>query len=107
MKKLLQIFLILIITLAFSMNLSVFAVNTTDTNTTDSITNTATDNTQTSAQQNNVNTPSTSSSTTTQVSSVSSANEGELSISDILNILLIATGVVIILLAIAILTRLK
>ena len=44
---------------------------------------------------------------TTTVSSTSSADEGLLSPSNIINILLIAVGLVIIFLAIAILTRLK
>lgn len=44
---------------------------------------------------------------TTTVSSTSSAEEGILSPTNIINILLIAVGIVIILLAIAILTRLK
>jgi len=45
--------------------------------------------------------------TSTQVNSSKALTYGELTISDILNILLIATGVVIILLAIAILIKLK
>lgn len=44
---------------------------------------------------------------TTTVSSTTSADEGFLSVTNIINILLIAVGIVIIFLAIAILTRLK
>lgn len=44
---------------------------------------------------------------TTTISSTSSADQGILSLTNIINILMIAVGIVIILLAIAILTRLK
>lgn len=53
------------------------------------------------------NTNQTSGNITTTVSSTSSPNEGFLSPTNIINILLIAVGIVIIFLAIAILTRLK
>lgn len=102
MKKLLKMFLILIIAFAFFTNASVLAVennSSANTSTTDSATATNYE-----LQKNDVQPNSNSS---TQVSSISPTNDEELSISDILNILLIATGVVIILLAIAILIRLK
>lgn len=106
MKKLLKISLVLVIMVAFSMNTHVFAVeknNNTDskTNSTSAATNETTTN-ETTTQNNSSNTKS-----STQVTSVASVNDGELSISDILNILLIATGVVIILLAIAIFIKIK
>lgn len=102
MKKLLKMFLILVISLAFFANASVLAVentNTTNTSNANSIATTS------SEVQKNDSQPTSNNST--QVSSISPTNDGELSIPDILNILLIATGVVIILLAIAILIRLK
>lgn len=102
MKKLLKMFLILIIAFAFFTNASVLAVennSSANISTTDSATATNYE-----LQKNDVQPNSNSS---TQVSSISPTNDEELSISDILNILLIATGVVIILLAIAILIRLK
>lgn len=106
MKKLLKIFLILVISLAFFVNVSVLAVentNTTNTSNTNSIATTSSETQKNDSQPNSNN--------STQVSSISPTNDGELSVSDILsdilNILLIATGVVIILLAIAILIRLK
>ena len=104
MKKLLKVFLIIAIILAFFTNLTVLAAEneaTTRNNTPQTATN-ATSNTST-------DTTTTTSSTkqSTRVSSVASINEGELSISDILNILLIAVGIVIILLAIAIFIKLK
>ncbi len=70
-----------------------FATNTTDETNTTVATNTTN---QTSGGQ-----------ITTTVSSTSSADSSFLSIGNIINILLIAVGIVIILLAIAILTKLK
>ncbi len=103
MKKLLKVFLILTILLAFSMNLSAFAVNTenTDENVTDSVTTESTP-VLASAPSN-----SQKENDSTKVGSVSYIPEEGLQLSDILNILLIATGVVIILLAIAIFIKLK
>ena len=101
MKKLLKISLVLVIMVAFSMNLHVFAVE--KNNNTDQKTNSTSTTTNEAATQNN----SSNTKSSTQVTSVASVNDGELSISDILNILLIATGVVIILLAIAIFIKLK
>lgn len=106
MKKLLKLFLILVVMIAFSMNFTVFAVedNTSENNSASatSSANASDENTQTTTTANNSATKS-----STQVTSVPSVNDGELSISDILNILLIATGIVIILLAIAIFIKLK
>ena len=81
---------VLILTLFTIFNYS-FAVNTTTENTTQSQ--------QSSSQP--------TSQITTTVSSTTSADEGLLSATNIINILLIAVGIVIIFLAIAILTRLK
>lgn len=64
----------------------------------------------TSTENINTNTASnvsTNSSTSTTVSTVSSVEDNALEFTNILNILLIAVGIVIILLAIAILIRLK
>lgn len=116
MKRLLKVFLILVIALSFFMNLSVFATEANDVNTpvttsldsnNTSTNNTVNNTTESNTQQNDVQTNSNNSKTSTQVSSIASVDEGELSISDILNILLIAVGLVIILLAGAILIRLK
>ncbi len=102
MKKLLKIFVILLaITLTFSINLSVFATSTDEATDNNSILVSSTSNSSSSSSSNGSNSSSTS------VSSVPSINEDGLSISDILNILLIATGVVIVLLAIAIFVKLK
>lgn len=100
MKKLLKIFLVFILMIAFSMNLSVFAAE--DNKSTENNTTAATTTTEETATNNASSTKS-----STQVTSVAPADEKDLSISDILNILLIATGVVIILLAIAIFIKLK
>ena len=110
MKKVLKIFLILIILSTFLINFSVFATNTTTENTTRNTTIQNSDNTSNNSEKNNedeVQTISNENETSTQVTSVAAINEGALSVSDILNILLIATNIVIILLAIAILIKLK
>lgn len=91
MKNLLKLSLILIVAFTFFINTPVLAVENNNSQ------NTTTATTQQSSNNNS----------STQVTSVASVNEGELSFSDILNILLIATGIVIILLAIAIFIRLK
>lgn len=96
MKKLLKVFFILSIMLTFFMNLSVFAADS------ESATDTSTSTILIGASNSNSKDDS-----STKVSSLPSVNEGELQLTDILNILLIATGVVIILLAIAILIKLK
>lgn len=105
MKKLLKLSLILVVMIALSMNLTVFAAEettgTNDSNTT-ATTAASNENTQEATTSNNSTNKS-----STQVTSVPSVNDGELSLSDILNILLIATGIVIILLAIAIFIKLK
>lgn len=111
MKKLLKIFLILIIACTCFMTLSTFAVETKDSANTPVTTSlkdnsTSKNNTNNSTQQ-TTQTNSNNNKSSTQVSTISSVDEGALSVSDIINILLIATGVVIILLAIAILIRLK
>jgi len=121
MKKLLKISLVLIIMVAFSMNLHVFAVEKNKTtgqktNSTSTTTNETTKNetatnetkaTETTPNETATQNESSNTKSSTQVTSVTSVKDGELSISDILNILLIATGVVIILLAIAIFIKLK
>lgn len=100
-KKILTTIILIIL-----IQLPVFATNTTKTNTTTSETitqstaqSTETQNTQTAANQG------------TPISSVSSINSSVnptvLGISEILNIILIAIGIVIIFLAIAIFSRLK
>lgn len=98
MKKLLKLFMVLVIMLSFAVNIPVYATETADS------TNSVTSSSTTTSQ--NTNTSKNNSSSTT-VSSVSSLYADGLSISDILNILLIATGVVIILLAIAIFIKVK
>lgn len=104
MKKLLKLFFILVIMIAFSLNLSVFAADeqeATSAESDTSISTTATENTET-------NTSTTKKATVNNATKVSSTTEEKkLSISDILNILLIATGIVIILLAVAIFIKLK
>lgn len=108
MKKILKVSLILATVLSVFANLSVFAVETTNENTNSANTsNTSTTNTSNTSQNNLQSNTDTSNETVTQVSSVSSVNEGELQVSDIINILLIATGVVIIFLAIAIIVKFK
>ena len=107
MKKLLKISMILAIMLTFFMNLSVFAVeetNSTTQNNSNLASSSVTSNSESSAT---TTTTSDNKSNSTHVSSVSAINQGDLSISDILNILLIAVGVVIILFAIAIFIKLK
>lgn len=89
MKKLLKSVFILVIMMTLSMNLPVMATTERTTTNDAFITMTATND------------------SSTIVSTDSSNTERELQISDILNILLIATGVVIILLAIAIFIKLK
>ena len=102
MKKLLKISLVLVIIAAFAMNFSVFAVENNEA-AEEATTTTTTTTANEAATPNN----SSSNKSSTQVTSVNSVDDKELSISDILNILLIATGVVIILLAIAIFIKLK
>ncbi|MBR3674335.1 MAG: hypothetical protein IKN65_08730 [Clostridia bacterium] len=103
MKKILKLFVIITIMLAFIANLSVFAAPADDQNQNQNSTSTsATTNNETTATQTNTDKKS-----TTQVTSVASVDEGKLNVSDILNILLIATGIVIILLAIAIFVKMK
>ena len=104
MKKFLKIILTLVIlafTLITTCNYS-FAVNTTTENTVEQTSNT-TNNVSTNTTSLNETSPQ----ITTTVSSTESADEGILSPTNIINILLIAVGVVIIFLAIAILTKLK
>ena len=101
MKKVLKISLILSIMLTFCLNLPVFAAEELSAET---------DSSFTQEEESYTEITSTNSSEKTsaaQVTSVKQKNEDELSISDILNILLIATGFVIILLAIAILIKIK
>lgn len=103
MKKILKLFVIITIMLAFIANLSVFAAPADDqTQNQNSTSTSATTNNETTATQTNTDKKS-----TTQVTSVASVDEGKLTVSDILNILLIATGIVIILLAIAIFVKMK
>lgn len=104
MKRLLKISLIMSIVLAFCFNLSVFAAE--DVNTlseTDKSSYTEDIESYTEITTNN----SSEKTSAAQVTSVKQKDDQELSISDILNILLIATGFVIILLAIAIFIKIK
>lgn len=104
MKKVLKLFIIFTIMFAFIANLSVFAApaeNSTQNNNSTETTATTNDNNTTTTQTNDTKKSS------TQVTSVAAVDEGKLSVSDILNILLIATGIVIILLAIAIFIKMK
>lgn len=110
MKKLLKISLVLIIMVAFSLNLHVFAVEknkTTDNNSTSTSTTNESTGNETATNESSTQNNSSSTKSSTQVTTVNPTNDAELGISDILNILLIATGVVIILLAIAIFIKLK
>ena len=116
MKTSLKIFLIFSIVLLFFMNVTVFAVeteNTTATNnsavSSNNVSASATENVTTSNTSNSATntTPNTSTKSSTQVTSITHADDDKMTLSDILNILLISTGVVLILLAIAILVRLK
>ena len=101
MKKISKVFIIAAIMITFMFNLSlVFAApenNQTNTN------NTA----ATAQSTTNTETNNTDKKSNTQVTSVATVEENKLKITDILNILLIATGIVIILLAIAIFIKLK
>lgn len=100
MKKLLKLSIIVVLMLTFVMSFQVFAAeetNPTD-NTETSVSTTATE----PALQNNA-----SKSSSTEVTSVATSDKGELTLSDIISILLIVTGVVIILLAIAIIVKLR
>ncbi len=96
MKKIFKAFLILATMLAFSMNLSVYATNT-----------------EISTNNSNVilvaanSSDSESNNSSANIGTADLTNDAELQLPDILNILLIATGVVIIMLAIAIFIRLK
>ena len=96
MKKMLKLFFILVIMIAFSMNLSVFAVEEQEAVASEpetSVTSPAPETTQTTTT-----TSETKKATDNNATKVSSTTEEKsLSISDILNILLIATGIVIIL----------
>ena len=104
MKKVLKIFMLIAILFAFTVNISVFAEPADELEELNDISLAAADTDSantTSAQTNSDNKSS------TQVTSVAAIDESKLSISDILNILLIATGIVIIMLAIAIFIKLK
>ena len=104
MKKVLKISIILALILTFFASFSVFAAEKT---------NEVEQNTVSNSVQAENSQESTSSLTApaeksaVQVSSVKQKDDGSLSVSDILNILLIATGIVLILLAIAILLKAK
>lgn len=104
MKKVVKIFLLIAIMFAFTVNVSVFAEPVEELENLNDVSlaaaSTESSNTTTTAQNND-------NKSSTQVTSVSAVDEGKLSISDILNILLIATGIVIIMLAIAIIIKLK
>ena len=124
MKKLLRISLILAIISAFFMNFSVFAVENEEETTTETnqVVTSASDESSSDDSTDDVDTNKEKSTTTSSVSSsrksssdsstkVSVDTEGSekkgLNKSDIINIFLIATGVAIILLAIAIFIKLK
>lgn len=104
MKKILKISLLMSVMLVFLLNLSVFAVENENTSSEIDTSGYSEDaETYTEITTNN----STNKSSAAQVTSVKQKDDNELSISDILNILLIATGFVIILLAIAIFIKIK
>lgn len=114
MKKLLKLCLILIIIFAFFVNIPMFNVYAVNNTTEDVPTPTSANENNTQNNETNTTKKSTendnsnnSNKNLTQVSSVPNPNEGELTPSDIINILLIATGVVIILLAVAIILKIK
>ena len=94
MRKISKLIFALVVIIAFSMRLPVFATTANTTTNEAFITIAATNS-------------STENDSSTTVSAVPGEQDNELSIPDILNILLIATGVVIILLAIAIFVKLK
>ncbi|MBR1654099.1 MAG: hypothetical protein IJ690_04020 [Clostridia bacterium] len=106
MKKILQLSLILTIVLAFFMSFSVFAVeadNTASNENSATSENTTDENTQLTTSSN----ASTTKSSAAQVTTLNPDEKKDIERSDILNILLIATGVVIILLAVAIFIKIK
>ena len=109
MKKLIKLFLILVIAIALSMNFFVLAaeepVTTNNDNSSASELEEVSEETSITPISGTV-THNANNTAETKVSSTTNT-DGGLSISDILNILLIATGVVIILLAIAIFIKLK
>ena len=108
MKKIAKIFLILVIMSTFFINFSVFAAEeTTENKVRETATQASVNNNSETNNTNKIQTVSDDTTTSTQVTSVASVEESFLSTSDILNILLIATNIVIILLAIAILIKLK
>lgn len=123
MKKISKLFLILIIIISFLMNLTVFAVESENSNTNNS--NTESTNTENSSTENNVVTTSlsdkdskevketsakpettTNESNSVKVSYDNSTDSTKLS-ENVLNILLISVGIVLILLAIAILVKIE
>ena len=102
MKRVLKISIILALLLTFFTNFSVFAAEKTNEIEENTISNSVeTEDVEVSA----LNAPEEKSAV--QVSSVKPKDDGSLSVSDILNILLIATGIVLILLSIAILIKVK
>lgn len=123
MKKISKLFLILIIIISFLMNLTVFAVESENSNTNNS--NTESTNTENSSTENNAVTTSLSDKDSKEVKETSAkpettANESNsVKVSydnstdstklseNVLNILLISVGIVLILLAIAILVKIK
>lgn len=106
MKKTLKILLILVIGLLLFTNISVFATNTTNDNDTSLSNSSQSTNSNDTTVQSGTQSNANNSQTSTIVSSVDSIDEGELSTPEIINIILIATSIVIILLAIAILIKL-
>lgn len=109
MKKLLKSSVILIIISLFCLNFNVFAVEEAN-NTVNNEKNTAiTATNEANATKANAtkNETTEASNTSTQVSSIASVDESSLKTADIINIFLIAVCIILILLAIAILIRLK
>jgi len=101
MKTLLKIFIVFIL-LCF-MEVSSYAVGI-DMNISNNVNNSTV---ITDAQDNTVNDLSSSSSSTAKVSTTQTSEDFTLSVSDIINIILIAVGIVLIFLAIAILLKIK
>lgn len=105
MKKLLKISIILVIVSIFFINNPILATDSTNIDAQNE--SSISENSSEDNRENQERTNSNDAKKSTQVSSVVSADEEGLTVSDILSILLIATNIVIILLAIAILVKIK
>ena len=104
MKKFFKFFLVFIFLVIINIS-SVFAVDI-DMNLTNS-TIVESNSVNTNNISNNIENPITSPSTTTKVSTTETSDDFELTVSDIINIILISVGIVLIFLAIAILIKIR